>query len=132
MERKIYVTEADYKRLEAIVESGSSETTELLAEELSIATIVKPEEISPDVVTMNSQVRFRDLGTGEELVVTLVYPAAADVVSGKISITAPVGAALFGLSKGDEIEWPMPSGKKRKLRIVEVLFQPEAAGRFDL
>ena len=130
--RKIYVTEVDLQRLERIVESSSSPTLELLNDEISQATVVRSEDVPPDVVTMNSRVKFLDLDSGEEVEVTLVYPGDADVPSGKISITAPVGAAVFGLSVGDEIEWPVPSGKKRRLKVTAVLFQPEAVGRFDL
>jgi regulator of nucleoside diphosphate kinase len=131
-ERNVYVTENDLARLEAIVNGGSSTTLELLHDELLRATVVRSQEIPPNVVTMNSRVRFRDLETNEESEATLVYPGSADVDAGRLSITAPVGAALFGLSVGEEIEWPVPNGKTRKLKILDVLFQPEAAGRFDL
>ncbi len=132
MNRRVYVTEFDLQRLEKILEGSRSPTLDLLADELSAATVVSPEKVPPSVVTMNSQVKFLDLDTQEEVEVTLVYPGSADAQSGKVSITAPVGAAIFGLSTGDEIEWPVPSGKKRRLRITGVLYQPEAAGRFDL
>ncbi len=130
--RRIFVTETDLNRLEAIVEMSRSPNLELLKEELALATIVKSEEVPPDVVTMNSRVRFLDLDSGEESEATLVYPGDADVAARKISIVAPVGAAIFGLSVGDEIEWPVPSGKKRRFKILSVVYQPEAAGRYDL
>jgi len=130
--RRIFVTERDMERLESIVEGSRSATLELLRDELSQATVVRSEEVPADVVTMNSRARFLDLDSGEELEMTLVYPGDADVKLGKISISAPVGAAIFGLSVGDEIAWPVPSGKDRRLKVVEVIFQPEAAGRYDL
>lgn len=130
-ERKVYVTETDLSRLEALVNSSQSPNLDLLRDELADATVVKATEVPPDVVTMNSRIKFLDLDTQDEVEITLVYPHAADAGAGKISILAPVGSAVFGLSVGDEIAWPMPGGNRR-LKITSVLFQPEAAGRFDL
>lgn len=129
--RTIYVTEHDLQRLEGIVGSGQSPNLDLLRDELDRATIVKSGEIPPNVVTMNSRVKFADLNSREELQITLVYPHSADASAGKISILAPVGAALLGLSVGDHIEWPVPSGKTRTLKVTEVLYQPEAEGKLE-
>lgn len=131
MKRSIFVTETDLSRLEGIVDDDSSAAMQLLREELTEATIVKSDEIPPNVVTMNSRVTFLDTQSGEEMEVTLVYPDASNLKERKISIAAPIGAAIFGLSVGDEIEWPVPSGTKR-LKVTAVLYQPEAAGRYDL
>ena len=129
----IYITETDLRRLEPLIAGAHrSPNIERLEEELARATIVPSKDVPPNVVTMNSRVRFADVGTGEESEVVLVYPHNADVKQGKISVLAPVGSALLGLSTGDEIEWPMPFGKQRLLRIVSVIFQPEAEGQFDL
>ena len=70
--------------------------------------------------------------TGAEREATLVYPKDASATEGRISILAPVGAALIGLRAGDSIDWPMPNGRSKRLRIVSVLWQPEAAGEFEL
>lgn len=133
MSNKIYITEIDAERLEHVLGGTSrSVTIDLLEDELSRAIIVPANEIPADVVTMNSIVRFQDCSTGEEFQYTLTYPSEAKIEEGKVSILAPVGAALLGLSVGDTIEWPMPTGKARTLKLIEVLFQPEAQGRFDL
>jgi regulator of nucleoside diphosphate kinase len=73
-----------------------------------------------------------ELETGKESEVTLAYPSDANLEKGRVSILAPVGAALIGLRIGDEIEWPLPSGKHRTYRITSVLFQPEAEGHYHL
>ena len=93
---------------------------------------VPSDQIPPHVVTMNSRVRFKDESSGTELTVTLVYPGDADASTGRISILAPVGSALIGLSVGDTIEWQLPNGRTKTLRIVELLYQPEAAGDLHL
>lgn len=130
--RTIYITDRDLERLERLIyilKRGPN--IDALEEELARASIVRPEEIPPNVVTMNSRVRFLDCSTEETLEVTLVYPQDADIAQNRISVLAPVGSALLGLSVGDTIEWPMPSGQIKKLKIVAVPFQPEAVGKFD-
>jgi regulator of nucleoside diphosphate kinase len=77
---------------------------------------------------MNSRVRFVDEGSGVESEITLVFPGQADVESNRISVLAPVGSALLGLSVGDTIDWPLPTGRSRRLRVVAITYQPEAAG----
>ena len=101
-----------------------------LEAELDRADVVAPQEIPPTVVTMNSTVKFRVQSSQEEFQLTLVYPKDVDQSGGTISVLAPVGSALLGLSQGDEIEWPKPGGGKIKVRIEEILYQPERAGEF--
>src|SRR5690606_27243040 len=101
-----------------------------LRAELDRADIVEPNEIPPSVVTMNSTVRFALHGSSETFSLTLVYPKDADGKADCISVLAPVGSALLGLSAGDDIEWPGPGGAQIRVRIVEVVYQPERAGEF--
>jgi regulator of nucleoside diphosphate kinase len=136
-ERTIYITEFDRERLEKLIaaaeESDGHERKDLdsLAGELDKAEIVSPKDIPPDVVTMNSKVVLRDLGTSEKMTYVLVFPGDADIDTGAISVLAPVGTAILGYAKGDVVEWAVPSGTRR-IRIEEVLYQPEAAGHLDL
>ena len=62
---------------------------------------------------------------------TLVFPTAANISENKLSILAPLGMALIGYRKGDTIKWPVPSGIK-KLKVTEIIYQPEAAGDYSL
>jgi regulator of nucleoside diphosphate kinase len=80
---------------------------------------------------MNSRLRFVDLDDGDFTEVTLVFPAHADIASGKLSILSPIGTALLGYSEGDKIEWNVPAGKRR-IQIEKILYQPEAAGDLHL
>jgi regulator of nucleoside diphosphate kinase len=101
-----------------------------LESELARANVVEPAEIPPTVVTMNSTVRFSVESSQDEFELTLVYPKDIDSSGKKISILAPVGSALLGLSQGDEIEWPKPGGGLIKVKIKEVIYQPERAGEY--
>lgn len=134
--RTIYLTRSDVERLTRLIEiHGAGRETEACAaleEEIGRATIVDSTAVPPDVVTMNSRVSFEDMDTGERLEVVLVYPHEADLDQRRMSVLAPVGSALLGLSVGQSIDWPVPNGATRRLRVVAVTYQPEASGRFDL
>ena len=105
----------------------SSMAAGLLLEELARAEFCSAESLPDDVVTMRSQVTFLDEDSGEEHAVELVYPSAADMEQGRVSVLTPVGAALIGVRRGSAIDWPDRRGATRRLRIVEVV-QPERVG----
>jgi regulator of nucleoside diphosphate kinase len=96
-----------------------------LKRELDRAIVVSSVAVPPDVATMNSMVRYIDETSGEQRTVFLVYPHKADGSAGKISVLAPVGTALLGLSEGQAIEWGFPDGSRRRLKLLEVVYQPE-------
>jgi regulator of nucleoside diphosphate kinase len=127
-EVNLILTEKDFQKLSALIKSARPEIAEPLEEELSRAAVVPPEKLPTDVVSMNSTVTFTDVDSGKESTVTLVYPHDADVEQNKISILAPIGSALIGLRVGQVIRWPLPGGKEKRLKVVSVLYQPEAAG----
>lgn len=132
VEQRLYLTHTDLERLESLLDTlAPSQNTLRLEEELARAVVVESKDIPPDVVTMNSRVRVFDENEGRELVLTLVYPSLADADAGRISVLAPVGSALLGLSVGQSIDWPMPEGRTKTLQILEILYQPEASGDFE-
>ncbi len=104
---------------------------DLLEKELYRATLVEPQNIPRDVITMNSKVSVTDIESGEKTTYTLVFPSAANISENKLSILAPLGMALLGYRTDDIVEWRMPSGV-RKLRVDGILYQPEAAGDYHL
>jgi regulator of nucleoside diphosphate kinase len=133
----IYITEPDYHRLSALIETTRErngvdiEYLNKLEAELDRAEIVDPKDISENVITMRSKVRLKDLVSGEANTYSLVFPTEADFREGKISVLAPIGTAILGYKLGDVIEWPVPSGLRR-LKVDQVLYQPEAAGDYEL
>jgi regulator of nucleoside diphosphate kinase len=135
--RTIYITDFDHNRLSNLLNGAGSWNKKdknyltRLEEELEWAQVVSPKEIPGDVVTMNSQARVRDLDSSEEMIVTLVFPTEADYERGRLSILAPIGTALLGYRAGDTVEWEVPAGVRR-LKIEQVLYQPEAAGDYHL
>lgn len=131
--RTILMSDADYQRLEALIESARHDASlredylDALEAELKRARVVPHSDVPAEVITMNSMVRLRDLDADEVEEYELVYPADADMGHNRISVLAPVGTAILGYRLGDVIEWPVPAGLRR-LRVEEVLYQPERAG----
>lgn len=136
-ERKIYVTEFDRTRLVNLLNvAGSWNDKDIddltrLENELEQVHVVSSQAIPSDVVTMNSRARVRDLDSSEEMVFTLVFPAEADYIRGRLSVLAPIGTALLGYRAGDTVELQVPSGVRR-LKIEQILYQPEAAGDYHI
>lgn len=130
---KIIITESDVERLEKLLDALPAKSfpgkTELETE-IGRARVVDSKKIPGSVVTMNSRVKFKVSSSNEEFSLTLVYPKDVNEKGDTISILAPVGSALLGLSQGDEMSWPKPGGGMLKVRIEEVIYQPERSGDF--
>jgi len=126
------ITRLDLQRLEHLLDSlddfGPSAIA--LQAELDRADVVGHDEVPAGVVTMNSRVHCREESSGKDYHLTLVYPQDARS-EGSVSILAPVGTALLGLSVGQHIDWVAPSGKVLKLTLLAVEYQPEAAGEYS-
>lgn len=135
--KTIYITDNDMVRLEELLEIAGENPTrdnkhlEELSGELMKAEVVESRDIPPNVITMNSEVLFQDLDNGESKTYKLVFPREANVEQNRISILAPVGTAMIGCRVGQTIKWNAPGGV-RKMKIVKIIYQPEAAGDYHL
>ena len=136
-ERMIHITKFDMDRLNELIDGlrlspkANQANLDLLEKELYRGVLVDPQNIPRDVITMNSKVSITDTDSGEKMTYTLVFPSAANITESKLSVLAPLGMALLGYRTGDIIEWPVPSGI-RKLKVDEIIYQPEAAGDYHL
>jgi regulator of nucleoside diphosphate kinase len=137
MEKEILVTEFDLERLESLLDMcwGSSsfdeENLECLQKKIFNCIVVPPEFIPNNIITMNSTFTVENEVTKEQKTYTLVFPEDADIKGNKISILAPIGIAILGHKVGESIEWIAPSGVK-EMEIIEIHYQPETCGRFNL
>ncbi len=135
--RKIVITESDRRNLETVLSSefarvaGPAPRFDELRAELNRAEIVSPDDVSNDVVTMNSTVVLRDLETGEAETYTLVFPHEADIAEGRLSVLAPIGTAILGEHVGDDVHWRVPDGWRR-LKIEEIVREREPESAFYL
>lgn len=134
----IYISETDRERLGNLIElvRNQRERSNLsyvnkLEDELKFAEVVAPEDIPPDVVTMRSKVRLKDLDTMEESVYSIVFPTEANADEGKISVLAPLATAMLGYKRGATVKFQAP-GRVRRLKIMKILYQPESAGDYNL
>lgn len=133
MKPPITISSLDAERLEnllATLPPSGAFNQQALLDELARANIVEPQDMPPGVVTMNSTVRFEIIAPHEQFCLTLAYPKDMDQVQNGISILTPIGSALLGLSIGDSIDWPRPDGQLLRVRLLEVLYQPEREGAF--
>src|SRR5688572_22697665 len=132
MRDRIFITEMDYDKLRRLIagrRASGADAKHLneLEQELERAEVLDDNDtIPPDVVTMNSEVRLMDLDSGDTKVYKLVFPPQARAENA-LSVLAPIGTAILGYRVGSVIDWRVPRGVRR-LKILEVLFQPEAAG----
>ena len=99
--------------------------------QLARTATVPPKSVAADTVTMNSKVRLHHLDAGGFQVVTLVDEDDADAFGEKLSVLTSLGASLLGARVGDVVEW-QTRRSPRRVRIEQILLQPEAAGEFDL
>jgi regulator of nucleoside diphosphate kinase len=102
-QQTIRVTDFDSRHLEGLIEGSrprdlrDARSIELLEQHLGDAEVLPARHISPDVVTMNSEVRVRDLDAHETITFRVVFPHASNAAAaGRISVLAPLGMAVLG------------------------------------
>ena len=119
----IVVSQHDMDRLDAMLESPQwrrHAAADALLAELARAEVRDAADMPAGVVGMHSRVECVDERSGDRHELTLVFPQEADVDAGKVSILAPVGSALLGLSVGQSIDWTTPEGRSLRLRVTAV------------
>jgi len=117
----ITVTADDFDRLLPLARAAARAMPEVavyLLGELDRAAVA--DTVPPRTVAMGSTVTYRAHDSSARRRVTLVYPDAANLAEGRLSILTPVGAALLGLSEGQSIAWRTPDGETRTLVVEEV------------
>ena len=90
-----------------------------LEQTLSRTRIIESKELPNDKVYILSNVKLKDLKTGETVVYILVSPEEADFEKNKISITSPLGKGLMGKTEGEAIKIPVPAGTL-EYKILEI------------
>lgn len=131
---KLQITEFDSLRLRTLiasVQSPGSPANALLDKLqglLESAHTVAPQDVPADVVTMNSQVRLKDDDKHNDITLSLVFPLDAmkdmEFEKMRVSVLSPIGLSILGRRVGDTLDG--------RIRVEEMLYQPEAAGDFHL
>lgn len=90
-----------------------------IKDKLARAEIIGDGELRGDKVAFGATVEVRNVETDAEQTYQLVGPEETDVLTGRISISSPVGQALVGHEKGEVVEVQTPGGVRR-LEIVAI------------
>ncbi|PJB11838.1 MAG: transcription elongation factor GreA [Flavobacteriales bacterium CG_4_9_14_3_um_filter_40_17] len=90
-----------------------------MEETLSNARIVDESQLDLTKALVLSSVRIKNLSNGKEMNYTLVAESEADLKTGKISVTSPIGKGLLGKSVGEIAEISVPNGSL-KFEIIEI------------
>lgn len=116
----------DYKLLTAYLNTWYGNTqverksAQDLQAELKRAKLVDKDDFPADAVGLNSKVKIKAEGREDIMELMLVMPDKADMKERKVSVVAPVGAALIGFRQGQQVSWQVPAGKKT-FTILEVI-----------
>jgi regulator of nucleoside diphosphate kinase len=125
---RLIIDEGMYPRLVALAERARAQVPDLadrLLTEIERADLRAPSEMPADVVTLGSEVTFRE--HDRTRTVQIVAPEDADIEHGRISVLTPVGAALLGLTVGQKISWDMPDKRVAVLEVLGVRQRSETA-----
>jgi regulator of nucleoside diphosphate kinase len=118
------IIDADYHdRLISLALRSMKQAPELaqrLLDEVERARVLPSHDMPADVVTIGSEVTYRDEDTGAADTVRIVLPHEASIEERRVSVLAPIGAALIGLSVGQRIDWQVADGRTRRLAVVGV------------
>lgn len=117
---RLVLSNDDFRRLSALVATQTAALASGLEEELGRALVLPDTEVPEDVVSMDSLVKVRDLDTRKEQEYRLVFPHDANASEGRISVLAPLGAALIGLRVNDEYEFMAPKVRLKRFKVLSI------------
>ncbi len=90
-----------------------------LEKKLLNVRIIDKDDIDTSSVVMLTNVRIKNHKTNKEMTFKIVSEAEADIKTGKISVTSPIGQGLLGKKVGDKANVSTPAGEM-VLEILEI------------
>ena len=115
---KLMLAKDDYNVIMSYIRRGlptitfNRQDAEELEMELKKAEVVDKEKLPDDVVRLNSTVTVKEEKENKIIELTVVTPEKANIKQRLISIMSPIGTALIGFRKGQQVKWKVPAGKK--------------------
>ena len=103
------------KEAQGLLEMKISKLEEILAN----ARLIDESQLDTDKVLVLSTVKLQNMLNKQQFTYTLVSESEADLKSGKISVTSPIGKGLLGKEKGEIAEITVPNGTL-KFKILEI------------
>ncbi len=127
--RRTFVTDADMDRLDNLIADlrrfpfRDQRQLEALDQVLQNAEVLPRGRVPRTLIRLNSVVRLRDLASEAVETYRLVLPEHSEISRRLLSVLTPVGMALLGHRKGQEIEAKVPGGARR-FKIEDVWQHP--------
>jgi transcription elongation factor GreA len=90
-----------------------------MEEVVSNARLIDESQLDLTKALVLSTVKIKNQANGMEMTYTLVAESEADLKSGKISVTSPIGRGLLGKSVGETAEINVPNGTL-KFDVLEI------------
>ncbi len=106
----------DAKNEQAMLEQRIAQ----LEERLRRSTVVDEKDRDADVVSLGVKVHIKDQKSGQSRKFHLVGSAEADPTEDRLSNESPIGKALMGHRRGEEVTVEVPRGPKRKFKITKI------------
>jgi transcription elongation factor GreA len=103
------------KEAQGLLEMKIAKMDEILAN----ARLIDESQLDTSKALVLSTVRIKNQTNGMEITYKLVAESEADLKSGKISVTSPIGKGLLGKSVGEVAEISVPNGTL-KFDILEI------------
>lgn len=126
------ITKKDHERInDLILKHQLISKIDELEKKLQLYTLIESKYVPRYLVTMNSELIVSDLNSGENFEVKLVYQHSP-LHKNQVSILAPLGTALLGISENETVRYQGRDGRERQVTVRKIIFQPEAAGLLDL
>lgn len=115
---RLVLAKDDYEIIMSYIRKGlptitfNRQDAEELEMELKKARVVHKDELPEDIVRLNSTVTIKEEKENKIMELTVVTPERANIKQRLISIMSPIGTALIGFRKGQQVKWKVPAGKK--------------------
>src|SRR5688572_3497146 len=90
------ISHEDYRLLRQLVLGYGHSEKRSWGEEIIKARVVQGDELDSEVVRLNSEVEVQDMSSGRKIGFRLVLPDQTDVKQRRISVFAPLSAAILG------------------------------------
>jgi transcription elongation factor GreA len=91
-----------------------------LEDKLRSASVIDSSELDNDIVRVGSLVNVKDEASGKSMKYTIVGSTESNPAENRLSNESPVGKALVGKKRNDEVSVQLPNGKARKLKITKI------------
>ena len=90
-----------------------------LEDKLARVKIIEDQDIPDDKIYIGAIVTLKDLESDEKMKYMMVSPEESNFEDNKISVLSPIGKALMGHSKGEELDIEIPAGAL-KYKVLKI------------